>query len=62
MSKYSLHNRQVEIPLQGMEFVRISTYGGLWNLHAVNLFLPPLNKLYYNSIPFKGIYNKQFNN
>ena len=63
MSKYSLHNGQVEIPLQGMEFVRFSTCGGLWGLRTINLFVPPLNKLCFNSIPCKGIsYNyMQFN-
>ena len=45
MSKYSLHNGQVKIPLQGMEFVRFSTCGGLLGLQTINLFIPPLNKL-----------------
>ena len=56
MSRFSLHKRQVEIPLQGMEFVCFSTRGGLWSLRAVNLFMPPLNKLCLNSIPRRGIY------
>jgi hypothetical protein len=58
MSKFSLHNRQVEIPLQGMEPARFFTCGGLWSLRIVNLFMPPPNKLYLNSIPCKGIYWK----
>ena len=61
MIRFSLHNRQVEIPLQGMEFVCFSTRGGLWGLRIVNLFMPPPNKLCLNSIPCKGIYRKNRN-
>jgi hypothetical protein len=68
MIRFSLHNRQVEIPLQGMEFVCFSTRGGLWGLRIVNLFMPPPNKLCLNSIDFvessiscKGIYRKNRN-
>ena len=50
MSKFSVHNRDVEIPLQGMEFVRFSTCGGLWGLRKVNLSMPPLNN--YDLAPF----------
>ena len=56
MSKFSLHNQLVEIPFQGMEFVRFSTCGGQWGLQTVNLFMPPLTKLCPNSIPRRGIY------
>ena len=34
-----------------MEFVCFSLCGGLWSLRAVNLFMPPLDKLCLNSIP-----------
>jgi hypothetical protein len=61
MSKFSLHNQLVEIPLRGMEFIRFSTCGGLWSLRTLNLLLPPLNKLCLNSIPRRGIYCMQFN-
>jgi len=62
MRKFSLHKRQVEIPLQGMEFVCFSTRGGLWDLLIVNLFMPPHNKLCLNSIPHQGnlLKNMQF--
>ena len=56
MSKYCLQNQHDEIPLWGMELVCFSTCGGLWSLRAVNLFMPPLNKLCLNSIPRRGIY------
>jgi hypothetical protein len=60
MSKFSLYNLYVEIPLQGMEFARFSICGGLWDLRAVNLFTQPLNKLCLNSIPRRGIYRKAY--
>ena len=50
MSKFSLHKRQVEIPLRGMEFVCFSICGGLWSLRIINLFMPPLNN--YDLAPF----------
>ena len=59
MIRFSLHNRQVEIPLQGMEFIRYSTRGGLWSLLTVNLFMPPHNKQYLNSIPEGNLMEKQ---
>ena len=58
MSKFGLHNQHVEIPLQGMEFVRFSICGGLWSLRTVNLFMPPLNKLCLDSIPQQGNLSK----
>ena len=56
MSMISLHKRRVEIPLQGMEFVSYSMCGGYWNLLIVNLFMPPLNILCFDSIPRRGNY------
>ena len=61
MSKFSLHNRQVEIPLQGMEPARFFTCGGLWSLRIVNLFMPPLNNYDLTPFPARGIYCIQFN-
>jgi len=55
MSRFSLHKKQVEIPLQGMEFVCFSSRGGLWGIRMVNLFMPPLNKFSLNSMPRRGI-------
>ena len=34
-----------------MEPVCFSICGGLWNLRAVNMFMPPLDKLSLNAIP-----------
>ena len=61
MSVISLHNQLVEIPLQGMEFVRFFTCGGLWSLRIVNLFMPPLNNYDLTPFPARGIYYMQFN-
>lgn len=60
MSRNSLHNQFVEIPLQGMKFVRFITYG-LWNLRIVNLLMPPLNNYDLTPFPARGIYCMQFN-
>ena len=52
MSKFSLNNRCVEIPFQGMEnYTLFSTYGGSWCLSIDKLFMPPFTKLWLNSIP-----------
>ena len=51
---FSLHERLVEIPLQGMGTVRFSICSE-WGLQALNLFTPPLNKLCFNAIPRRGI-------
>ena len=43
-----------------MEFVSFFTRGGLWNLQAVNLFMPPLNNYDLTPFPVRGIYGMQF--
>ena len=61
MSKFSLHNQLVEIPLQGMEFIRFFTCGGCGAYYIVNLFMPPLNNNDLTPFPVRGIYCLQFN-
>lgn len=56
MSRFSLHNQLVEIPLQGMEFVRFSICGGLWSLREINLFMPLPNNYNLTPFPVRGIY------
>ena len=41
--------------LAGMELVHSSICGGYWSLRAVNLFMPPLDKLCLNSIPERNL-------
>jgi len=58
MSKFSLHNRHVEIPLRGMELRYGLLSGGMNKLTIRKSHKPPQVEKQTSSIPRRGIYRK----